>query len=504
MRTAIVWFRNDLRLADNPALSAALAAAERVLPVYVHAPEEAAPWAPGAASRWWLHHSLAALDAALRERGAALIVVRGPTRQVLPALAARAGAGAVYWNRVYEPTLAARDRAVSDALCADGRAVESFPGNLLVEPWTVSTQAQEPFRVFTPFWRACQTRLASAPPPLAAPRAIRSGTPLPASVPIAALGLLPRSRWDAGLAARFTPGENGAARRLAAFVEEAIADYAELRDRPGRPGTSRLSPHLHFGELSPRQALAAARSRALAPGPAGRARGTESFVRELLWREFAHHVFHHFPHTATEPLDPRFATHAWRTDPAALAAWQQGRTGIPLVDAGMRELWHSGWMHNRVRMIVASLLTKNLGLPWLEGARWFHDTLVDADLASNTLGWQWTAGCGADAAPYYRIFNPVLQSERFDTDRAYLRTWLPELAALPDEWIHRPAAAPAAVRAAAGVELGRTYPAPIVDLTASRERALGAWQRDRGVRSATRPTATAAPRGRRGSDDAAR
>ncbi len=481
MRTAIVWFRRDLRLTDNPALLAALAAAERVLALYSHAPEEEAPWAPGAAGRWWLHHSLAALDASLAERGGRLTIVAGPSLETLLAVARASGASAVHWSRGYEPALVARDTAIKAALRAAGIAAQSHAGGLLVEPWTLRNREGEPFRVFTPFWRACRAALETLPGPQPAPAFVATPARTPAGLPLEALDLLPRTRWDRGFAARWTPGERGALTRLERFLDADVAGYAERRDRPGLAATSRLSPHLHFGELAPRQVLAAA-MRAAADATAGR--GTESFLRQLGWREFAHHLLYAFPHTALAPMDPRFAAFEWRSDAGLLAAWQQGRTGIPLVDAGMRELWQTGWMHNRVRMIVASFLTKNLGVSWLEGARWFHDTLLDADLANNSLGWQWTAGCGADAAPYYRIFNPVLQSERFDPARSYLRHWLPELARLPDEWLHRPFAAPAKVLVTAGVTVGASYPAPVVDLATSRQRALAAWQRLRGPRTA--------------------
>jgi deoxyribodipyrimidine photo-lyase len=280
-------------------------------------------------------------------------------------------------------------------------------------------------------------------------------------------------RWDQGLAAAWTPGEDGAHASLEAFCSGPLAHYDEGRNRPDQRGSSRLSPHLHFGELSPRQCLAAARMALLERASARSA--ADTFLRELGWREFAHHLLHHFPTTPGHPLDERFERFPWQPNAAWLEAWQRGKTGYPIVDAGMRELWATGWMHNRVRMVVASLLTKNLRQHWLDGARWFWDTLVDADLANNTLGWQWTAGCGADAAPFFRIFNPVLQAERYDPDRVYLRHWLPELAALPDGWVHRPWQAPPAVLDAAGVILGRTYPLPVVDFPASRNAALAAY-----------------------------
>lgn len=468
--TAIVWFRRDLRLADNPALTAALERAETVVPLYIHSPGEDEAGAPGAASRFWLHESLRALDQDLRRRGSELVLARGPVRAALTDLLRTTGAGAVYWNRAYEPALTARDTDLKRELRAAGTDVHSSNASLLFEPWDIATGAGSAYRVYTPYARQCRARLGEITPPLPAPARIPGPQPAPAGLPLEALGLRAAHAWTEGLARAWAPGESGAQQALARFMAGPVAGYAEARDRPAVPGTSRLSPHLHFGELSPRQALAA-----LGGGPHHDGAGGEAFVRELLWREFAHHVLYHYPRTIEQPLDARFGRLPWRSDPAALRAWQRGQTGIPIVDAGMRELWATGWMHNRVRMIVASLLCKNLGLSWREGAAWFHDTLVDADLAANVFGWQWSAGCGADAAPYYRIFNPVLQAERFDPTRAYLRRWLPELARLPDEWIHRPDAAPAKQLAAAGVTLERSYPAPIVDLRASRERALKAY-----------------------------
>ena len=471
--TTLVWFRRDLRLADNPALAAAVAEGDCVVPVYVHAPEEEAPWAPGAASRWWLHHSLGALDAQLRQRGSSLVIRRGPSLQSLMQLARDAGASRIVWNRLYEPALVARDTQIKAALREQGFDCESYNAALLHEPWEIRTGQDGPYRVFTPFWRACMQKLDTQPAPTPAPRRLKAPATSASSVPLDELELRPRIAWDAQFPAHWTPGETGAHIRLAAFCDEWIGRYGESRNRPDQPGSSRLSPHLHFGEISPRQCLVAARN-AVVDQPAARA-SADSFVREIGWREFAHHLLHHYPHTPERPLDARFERFPWAENPAALEAWQRGRTGYPIVDAGMRELWTTGWMHNRVRMIVASLLTKNLQQPWVAGARWFWDTLVDADLASNTLGWQWTAGCGADAAPFFRIFNPVLQAERYDPERLYLRRWLPELASLPDAWIHRPWQAPAPILAAAGVALGRTYPHPVVDFPASRDAALGAY-----------------------------
>jgi deoxyribodipyrimidine photo-lyase len=471
--TAIVWFRRDLRLADNPALNAACEQAARVVAAYVHAPEEDGEWAPGGASRWWLHHSLARLDESLRVRGSRLVIRRGPSLETLLAVARETGATHVYWNRLYDPARVAHDTRVKAALREAGLHCESFNAALLHEPWEVRTGQGDPYRVFTPFWKACAARLDVLPRPVPAPARIATLTVRVAGLAPEELGLEPRIRWDTGLHESWQPGEDGAFAQLESFAGGAIARYSDGRNRPDLPETSRLSPHLHFGEVSPRQCLAAARN-AVAERPSWQG-SSDSFVRELGWREFAHHLLHHFPQTPTSPLDTRFDAFPWEPNESWMEAWQSGRTGYPIVDAGMRELWHTGWMHNRVRMIAASLLTKNLRQPWLAGAQWFWDTLVDADLANNTLGWQWTAGCGADAAPFFRIFNPMLQTERFDPERAYLRLWLPELARLPDKWIHCPWEAPAAILAQAGVELGRTYPRPVVDFRASREAALAAY-----------------------------
>ncbi|HEY4367184.1 MAG TPA: deoxyribodipyrimidine photo-lyase [Steroidobacteraceae bacterium] len=475
-RTALVWFRRDLRLADNPALLFAHANASRILPIFIYSPEEEGSWPPGAASRWWLHHSLLSLSSSLEQRGSRLVLQRGDTLATLRALIKTSGATLVTWNRLYEPASIARDKRIKAALAEDGFEVASHNAALLIEPWTLHNAQGQPYRVFTPFWRLAETRLSAIPAPAPAPKRLDNpdtagqGTGM-RTVCLNELELLPRIAWDTGLAANWTPGEAGALRQLQQF-SNAASDYELLRNRPDRPGTSRLSPYLHFGELGPRQILAQLQ---IGGATAAAENSLATFRRELGWREFAHHLLFHFPQTAEQPMDPRFNELRWRDDTGLLRAWQLGQTGYPIVDAGMRELWHTGWMHNRVRMIVASLLTKNLQTHWLKGARWFWDTLVDADLANNSLGWQWTAGCGADAAPYYRIFNPVLQAEKFDPQRTYIRRWVPQLAALPDKWIVQPWAAPAEVLAAAKVELGKTYPLPIVDLKHSRAAALAAY-----------------------------
>jgi deoxyribodipyrimidine photo-lyase len=465
----LVWFRQDLRVADNPALHAAAATGRPLLPVYILDDDAPGRWRPGGAARWWLHGALAALAAELARRGARLVLRRGPAARVLPELAAEAGAGAVYWNRCYEPWAIARDSALKTALKARGIAIESFNAALLFEPWELTTQGGTPFKVFTPFHKSTL----KAPPraaPLPAPAALNGVAAAPAGEDLDAWALRPtRPDWAAGLRAAWTPGEAGAAAARRRVLDGPVADYARGRDLPGRALTSRLSPHLHAGDIGPRQIWHATLARE-------QTAGTASFLRELIWREFAYHLLYHFPTLPDEPLRPEFRAFPWAADAKLLTAWQRGRTGYPIVDAGMRELWATGWTHNRVRMIAASLLVKHLLQPWTAGAAWFWDTLVDADLANNSASWQWVAGCGTDAAPYFRVFNPVLQGLKFDGDGDYVRRWVPELAKLPDVWLHRPWEAPADVLAAAGVRLGRDYPAPIVDLNDGRARALAAFE----------------------------
>jgi deoxyribodipyrimidine photo-lyase len=466
MSTALVWLRRDLRLADNPALIAACAAHERVLVAYVHAPHEEAPWQPGAAGRWWLHHSLQALQQRLESHGGRLHVVAGDSLACLRELVARSEAAAVYWNRLYEPAVIQRDKQIKTALRTDGIVAESAPGNLWCEPWQLGTADGKPYRVFTPFWRKLRAEV-ELPAPLPPARA-RQWLQLPGGLDIDALGLLPRIRWDRGMTEAWRPGEAGAAELLEIFADDGLVSYRDGRDFPGSHGTSRLSPHLHFGEITPRQVMHGLRA-LLARDPAPRHIDPEPYLRQLAWREFAHHLLYHFPGTPLENFNPRFDALRWADDdPVTMGRWQRGQTGVPLVDAGMRELWHTGWMHNRVRMVVASFLTKNLRQHWHHGARWFWDTLVDADLANNTLGWQWVAGCGADAAPYFRVFNPHAQAKKFDPEALYLKRWLPELAELPAQLLHEPWRDPNRL-AACG------YPPPLVDVGASRQMALQAY-----------------------------
>ncbi len=471
----IIWFRQDLRLQDNPALAAALKNGGAVLPVYILDPASETDWPAGGASRWWLHHSLASLDATLRERGSRLLLAQGESGAVLRALLTQTGATAVYWNRRYEPASIAGDKALKADLTSAGIDAKSFNASLLFEPHTVQNKSGGPFQVFTPFWRHCLALPVDTPVKLPAGD-FTALTKWPASFELADLKLLPTIKWDTGLAAAWVPGEAAALKRLKQFTAGAMADYAEQRNRPDTAGTSALSPYLHFGEIGPRQIWAAVRALSKDSGVFPANRGGQVFLSEVGWREFAYHLLFHFPQTPGEPLRKEFAAFPWRKDARQLLAWQKGRTGYPIVDAGLRQLWATGWMHNRVRMIVASFLVKHLRISWQEGAAWFWDTLVDADLASNTLGWQWTAGCGADAAPYFRIFNPFLQGAKFDPEGNYVRRWVPELARMPAEFIHLPWEAPMDVLAAAGVTLGRDYPHPLVDHGEARVAALAALE----------------------------
>jgi len=476
MKPSLLWLRLDLRLADNPALHAAIRHGGAVIPVFLHSPEEEQPWAPGGASNWWLHQSLLALEKNLRACGSRLVFRRGPALASLRQLVRETGATGVFWNRRYEPAVRARDAIIQEALRDAGIKTESYNAALLHEPWGIKNKSGRPFQVFTPFWKHCST-LDDPPEPLRSPERIPAPKTWPASLALAELELDPKINWAAGLRTAWAPGETGAQASLQAFLARKFDDYPEQRNRPDQAGTSRLSPHLHFGELGPRQIWHGLKSAAAKHGlPPAQWRGSP-FLAEVGWREFAHHLLFHFPHTTDEPLRREFAGFPWRADTKRLHAWQQGRTGYPIVDAGMRELWATGWMHNRVRMIAASFLVKDLLQPWSDGARWFWDTLVDADLAQNSLGWQWTAGCGADAAPYFRVFNPTTQGEKFDPEGTYVRRWCPELASLSADWIHQPHAAPPEVLRAAKIVLGREYPQPLVNHADARETALAAFAR---------------------------
>ncbi len=468
----IVWFRKDLRLADNPALNAAAESGRPIVPLFI-LDDQKRPWAPGGASRWWLHHSLAALQADLAKCGARLLLRRGSPAKVLDEVLRESGAEGVLWNRGYEPAVIARDKIIKADLQKAGKRAESFNGTLLFEPWELKTQAGHPFKVFTPF---CRNALRMQPrTPLAAPKALNGFAGSLTSDTLQTWTLLPtRPDWAGGLRKAWTPGETAAAALLDQFRENTAESYLISRDLPGEVGTSRLSPHLAFGEISAHQIWHRARTWEQGAGVTG-------FVRQIIWREFCTHLLYHFPQLPEEPLRREFSAFPWRRDPGSITAWQQGRTGYPIVDAGMRELWHTGWMHNRVRMVVASFLVKHLLLPWRVGEDWFWDTLVDADLANNAANWQWVAGCGTDAAPYFRVFNPVLQGEKFDKNGAYVRRWVPEIAGLPDSLLHKPWEASEAQLQAAGIVAGQTYPVPIVDHKTARSRALLAFAELRNV-----------------------
>ena len=465
--TTIHWFRQDLRLSDNPALLHA-AARGAVIPVFV-LDETAAPNGrpPGAASRWWLHQSLERLSAAL----GGLAVMRGDPAEVLTDLVRKTKATAITWNRCYEPTAISRDRRLKAEFVALGLDVQSFNASLLHEPWEVETLGGGPFKVYSPFWKACLKRPVA--PPQVQPRfklAKLDGL----GISINAMALRPQNpNWAAGWEKLWAPGEMGAHARLAAFVADGLAGYGELRNRPDRRHVSRLSPHIHWGEISPRTIWRAV-THAADAGDVPRA-DSAKFLAEIGWREFAHHLLYHFPALPERNWKPAFDGYPWRENAADLRAWQRGMTGYPLVDAGMRELWATGYMHNRVRMVVASFLVKHLRIDWRRGEAWFWDTLLDADLANNAASWQWVAGSGADAAPYFRIFNPMEQSRRFDPDGAYIRRWCPELAQLAAPDIHAPFEAPEGVLRSAGVMLGKTYPHPIVEHQAARAAALAGY-----------------------------
>lgn len=469
---AIVWLREDLRLADNPALTAAIAAKRPLILVYILDDETPGQWRMGGASRWWLHHSLEALARDVSKKDAALTLRRGRADSVLLDLVREMGAGAVFWNRCYEPHAVARDKALKETLSAQGVEAVSCNGALMNEPWTVKTKSGEPFKVFTPFWRAClQLEIRAT---FAAPKRLEGWPDGLASDTLSDWSLLPtRPNWAKQFETAWTPGEAGAHRALTAFIEDRLHDYAEGRDQLGVDGTSRLSPHLHFGEISPVQVRRVVEA-AVVQEPALQ-RGADKFLSELGWRDFSANLLFHWPTLPEANWRAQFDAFAWRDDEAAFVAWTRGQTGYPVVDAAMRELWTTGYMHNRARMIAASFLIKHLLIDWRRGEEWFWDTLVDADLANNAASWQWVAGSGADASPYFRIFNPVTQGERYDADSSYVRRWVPELAKLADEVIHSPWTASAETLARAGVKLGKTYPAPIVDHALARERALAAF-----------------------------
>ena len=462
MSNAIVWFRQDLRLTDNPALTEACLHHDAVIPLYI-LDEETSPL--GGAQRWWLHHSLISLDQGLKKIGLNLCLRQGHALDHIEKLVRDHQIEAIYWNRCYEPSTIARDTAIKKHLQNIGVRVISSNGHLLQEPWQISTLAGQFFKVFTPFWRACLKKM-SVPTLYKLSRTPQALNPNSES--LSDWQLLPtKPNWAKAFGDHWQPGEEGACAKLTEFIDNNINGYATSRDVPAQDATSKLSPHLHFGEISPWQIWRAIEAVKL--NPHCDLKSVERFLSEMGWREFSYHLLYHLPSLPNTNFKANFNAFPWKNDPIFLKRWQQGTTGYPIVDAGMRELWHTGYMHNRVRMIVASFLTKDLFIDWRIGASWFLDTLVDADLASNTASWQWVAGCGADAAPYFRIFNPVLQGEKFDPDGEYVKQWVPELKPVPSQWIHQPWNAP---QGKLGISLGQDYPKPIVDHAEARNMAL--------------------------------
>ena len=467
----VVWFRNDLRLADNPALADAAATGRPVIPLFI-LDESAATRSLGGAQRWWLNKSLAALDARLAGFGSRLILRRGNAASIVASVVAETGANVVHWNRLYDGEAVARDTAIKASLAAAGVEARSSCAGLLNEPWQVKTGQGGDFKVFTPYWRAARGHLGQVVVE-PEPKTIGAPSSWPASDRLVDWKLHPTTPdWSTGFA-DWTPGETGAMARLEHFLAVVLDGYGGARDWPARDAGSRLSPHLHWGEIGPRQVWTRAQAYVHAAERGGA--DLDKFLAELGWREFNHQILFHKPDLPRASFRPQFDGFPWREDPVGLAAWRRGRTGYPIVDAGMRELWATGFMHNRVRMIVASFLTKDLLIDWRIGEAWFWDTLVDADLANNVANWQWVAGCGADAAPYFRIFNPVTQGEKFDPHGAYVRRWVPELSRLPDGFIHQPWTTPPTVLGQAGVRLGADYPRPIVDHAMARQRALATY-----------------------------
>jgi len=461
----IMWFRQDLRIKDNPALVEAAIAGD-VLPIYILDDDNANEAKMGATSRVWLHHALHDLNQSLQGQ---LKLYIGDANTTLQQICHDHNIDGIYWNRCYEPWRIRRDKAIKQALTEQGVLVHSYNASLLWEPWQNLKKDQSPYKVFTPFYRrGCLSAMAPRSP-LKKPETI---TFVPNKTPastLTQLALLPKKNWHTDLAQHWAISEQGAEDALVSFLEQGIAHYRDSRDFPAKAATSRLSPYLHFGQISPNQVWYQSLNRE-------QTHHHDTFQTELAWREFSYSLLYHFPHLPHQNLQAKFDHFPWQWGGEKLHAWQQGQTGYPIVDAGMRELWQTGFMHNRVRMIVGSFLVKNLLLHWQQGEAWFWDCLVDADLASNSASWQWIAGCGADASPYFRIFNPITQGKKFDPAGHYTRQFVPELKHLPDAYIHQPWTAPEAVLAQAQIDLGKTYPKPIVDIKASRERALAAFK----------------------------
>ncbi len=478
-KTIIVWFREDLRLDDNPALFEASISAKHVIPVYIFDEQNVDDWSMGAASRWWLERSLAKLREQLRNRQSDLLLFQGESASLLSKVISASNVDAVYWNRLYTPVQIRRDKKIKSQLREAGIEAVSFEGNVLIEPWKTLNKTNSPYRVFTPFWKRVKEDLIARPPDVYP--ITDKLPPLPKKLikneSLQSLGLYhSKVDWAAEFPNYWSPGFEGAIQIKNEFINDEINHYDKQRDLPNIEGTSRLSPHLHFGEISVK-ALWMEIYRGLASTSQSQQQQIWPYLRQLAWRDFSQYLLFHFDHIDRKPFRADFAEFPWHEDQQSLAKWQQGKTGYPLVDAGMRQLWQTGWMHNRVRMVCASFLTKHLLIHWFEGAKWFWDTLVDADLANNSCGWQWVAGSGADAAPYFRIFNPMTQSKKFDPKGQYIRQWIPELSSLDNKHIHEPWLADKTVLKQAGLELGKNYPHIIIEHSKARQRALAAYSR---------------------------
>ncbi len=481
LKPVLFWFRRDLRLCDNPALQACLSNGQPVIPVYILEDQNNASRALGGASRWWLHRSLESLKASLEKCGSTLILKKGDPAAVLASLIEETNANGIYWNRRYDKEGIDTDKAVKSTFIETGIHVETFNGSLLREPWEVKTGGGTHYKVFTPFWKNLKAMGPAREKACAAVKKIPSPKSLPNGDQLEDWNLYPaKPDWANAFPKQWTPGEKGAHQCLDQFLAEPVNDYDTSRNIPNVKGTSKLSPHLAFGEISP---LEIWHKTLLAIETGANEKECWKFLSEIAWREFSYHLLYFYPRLSEIPLRGAFAHYPWLDDKESLQAWQRGLTGYPMVDAGMRELWQTGWMHNRVRMIAASFLIKHLLVPWQKGEAWFWDTLVDADIASNSASWQWVAGCGADASPYFRIFNPFGQGEKFDADGDYIRRYIPELKKLPNKYIHQPWSAPAEILEKAGIELGRDYPKPIVDHKAARERALSGYQQVKEIAS---------------------
>ncbi len=467
MSIAIVWFRKDLRTADNPALKAACCRHEKILPLYILDRETSLDI--GAAQGWWLFHSLKSLSYDLKQHEIDLILKKGNAAKIFQTLVKQYKITDVYWNRCYEPAMIERDKKIKAQLKEAGLAVHGFKGSLLNEPWEIKNQSGSDFKVFTPYWKQClkQMSVTVSEPVSLWPKSLAMETER-----LEDWDLLPNQPdWARKFSAHWRPGEQAAFDTLDDFIENQLAEYKQQRDIPAKQATSRLSPHLHFGEISPAQIWQTIHQ-SMMENP-HHIKSAEKFLSELGWREFSYHLLYHRPDMPDVNFNDKFDAFPWRDNQQDLERWQKGQTGYPIVDAGMRELWQTGYMHNRVRMIVASFLCKDLLIDWRQGAAWFQDTLLDADVANNSANWQWVAGSGADAAPYFRVFNPVLQSERFDPQGEYIKQWLPELSSLAAKWIHKPWEAPVKDLT---FERGKEYPQPMVDHQKARKQALSLYQ----------------------------